>query len=130
MTRNCDDCGSAYEARRPNHRFCSTACRVRHHQKGLSGPPVVAAKRPAAPSGLVAAVKRELDAADRSHTALGETAVALAESLVSSYSTGAAKAVLSKELRSVLAEALEGASVAADPVDELRRRRDLKRVAG
>jgi len=85
---------------------------------------------PAPSGGLPETLARVLTAADRLDTVLGQQAVAIAGHMASSMQTGSSIAALSKELRSVLAEALEGALVVADPVDELRRRRDLKRVAG
>jgi hypothetical protein len=46
------------------------------------------------------------------------------------FDTGGGLAALSKELRAVMAAALLNAAVAANPLDELRARRDAKRRAG
>lgn len=70
-----------------------------------------------------------LQDADRLDTVLGQQALALAAQIVSPFQTGAGVASLSKELRAVMAEAMRGVAAAADPVDELRRRRDAKRAA-
>jgi hypothetical protein len=43
------------------------------------------------------------------------------------FDTGSGTAALSKELRAVMVAAVQGAPAAADPVDELRARRDRKR---
>jgi hypothetical protein len=72
----------------------------------------------------------ELQAAGRADTALGQQALALAERVNNPRDTGSAIAALSKELRAVMVEALKGAEVAADPLDELRARRDRIRSAG
>jgi hypothetical protein len=37
---------------------------------------------------------------------------------------------MSRELREVMARALEGVAVADDPLDELKRRRELKLAGG
>jgi hypothetical protein len=77
---------------------------------------------------LVAAVVAELTAAGREGSALGVQAIHLAQRLdLSRFDTGGGLAALSKELRAVMAAALQNAAVAADPVDELKARRDAKR---
>ena len=73
----------------------------------------------------VAAVTSELEAAGRLETYLGASALALAERIDSSTAV-MGFAALVKELRSTMEAALAGVVVAADPVDELRSRRDRK----
>jgi len=88
---------------------------------------------PAAPEvvpGLVAAVERELVAADRVDSMLGQASLVLARRVSSAFEAGASVASLTKQLRETMAAALKGAAVAADPLDELRARRDEKRAAG
>jgi hypothetical protein len=85
---------------------------------------------PERPAGLVEAIRRELEEAERVDTVLGQQALELAGRIVSPLSTGASVATLSRELRTVMAEATAGAVLAADPLDELRLRRDTKRNAG
>ena len=57
---------------------------------------------------------------------LGQVALLLAERMCE-FDTGSGTAALSKELRAVMVAAVQGAPAAADPVDELRARRDRKR---
>jgi hypothetical protein len=78
---------------------------------------------------LVNAVKADLDAAGRLDTPLGQQAVRLAQRMCSPYDTGSALAAVSKELRSVMAEALKDVDAGGDALDELAERR-LKRAAG
>lgn len=127
MTRPCDVCSKPYDAKRPNSRFCSATCRQRNQRN----PAPVAEVVPLGsnPSGLVEAIRRELEEADRVDTVLGQQALELAGRIVSPLSTGASVATLSRELRTVMAEATAGASLAADPLDELRLRRDRLRAA-
>jgi hypothetical protein len=74
----------------------------------------------------VAAVRAELEAADRLGTALGQQALALAERMSSKFDTGSAVAAVSKELRAVMDAALANAATAADALDELSARRRAK----
>ncbi len=87
----------------------------------------MAAEVPAS-GGLLEALRRELAAAGRLDTALGQQALALAVKLSSPFDTGSAMAAVSRELRAVREEALRGAEQVADPLDELRLRRDAKRA--
>lgn len=129
MEATCAACGRSFEAKRSTAKFCGVTCRSRVHRAGTAGT-VVALPSPAQPraqsSGLVGAIERELEAADRLDTVLGQQAVELAGRIVSPASSGASVATLSKELRAVMAAAMEGVEVAADPLDELQRRRDAK----
>jgi len=71
----------------------------------------------------VEAVRAELEAAGRVDTYLGRAALALAVRI--DYSTAVMGfAALVKELRATMQAATEGVVVAADPIDELRARRD------
>ena len=133
MLRRCDSCGVEYAAKRAASRFCSPRCRQRARRS--SSPvalPVPSLARPvSSPSVLVESVRRELAAAGRDDSWLGQQALALAAKIDAGQDTGSGIASLSKELRSVMGAALEGVAQAADPLDELRARRDVKRsVAG
>lgn len=122
--RACDHCGRTYEAKRPTSRFCEAKCRVAHHQQG--GRPRVASVASVAvvSSGLVESVTAELEAAGRLDSSLGQQALELARRMVSEYS-GSGASQVSRELRAVMSEAL-GASTVADPLDEVRNRRERK----
>lgn len=127
--RSCDVCGRTYDAKRPSSRFCGATCRKRHQRSpgvaAVPAPTVLAA----APGGLHAATHAELEAADRLETALGAAALALASRVDSgSAEQGSAFAALVREHRAALAEALRGANPAANPLDELKARRDRKRA--
>ena len=133
MQRPCDSCGREYEAKRPRSRFCGATCRQRAarapapvpHQKAVATAPLTTPL-----TGLADVTRREMEAAGRLNTTLGQQAVALAARIESPMETGASVASLSRELRAVMAEAMQGVAVARDPMDELRARRDLKRIAG
>jgi len=81
-------------------------------------------------SGLMAAVRRELDEAGRLESALGQAALELARNVGSPVNSGASVASLVKQLRETMADALKGAATADDALDELRKRRDRKRGTG
>jgi len=83
----------------------------------------------APPSELERAVTRELEAVGRLDTVAGQVALELAYRVASPHETGAAVASLYKQFREAMAEALAGVAVAADPLDEIRARRDRKRWA-
>ena len=124
MIRGCDVCGHPYEATRVSSGFCSGTCRKRN----LRAPrPRLAETSPAAEDyALLAATRAELEAAGRLDSMLGQVALLLAERMCE-FDTGSGTAALSKELRAVMVAAVQGAPAAADPVDELRARRDRKR---
>ncbi len=121
--RTCAACGDSLEGRPGKTRFCDATCRKRASRR--SGPPVVDAPES---DGLLNALRCELAVAGRLETALGQQALALAVKLASPFDTGSAMAAVSRELRAVREEALRGAEQAADPLDELRLRRDAKRT--
>lgn len=121
MLRKCDTCGREYGAKTARSRFCSDVCRVRKFRGAAPAPGVECAASP-----LVSAARRELEAAGRLDTVLGQQVLLLAARL-SGTDTGAAVAALSRELRATMAEALRGVRRGADPVDDLRGRRDRKR---
>jgi hypothetical protein len=80
------------------------------------------------PLPLVAAAERELAAAGRMDTMLGQATLELARRISSPMESGASVASLMKQLRETMADALKGAAIAADPLDELRALRDAKRA--
>ena len=122
MSRSCESCGVAYEAARSDSKFCGERCRKRA-QRGHVAPVVAVAGGTA--NGTTEAVRRELEAAGRLETSLGAAALALAERIDGSTAV-MGFAALVKELRVTMEAAVAGAHVAADPVDELRSRRDRK----
>jgi hypothetical protein len=84
---------------------------------------------PDAVAPLLATTRRELEAAGVADTALGQQAIELARRMSDPRAMGLSVAPISKELRSVMAEAMKDAP-RASKLDELRARRELKRHAG
>ncbi len=121
---SCAACRRPLTGKRSDARFCDATCRKRGSRRPETP---VAAETPDS-GGLLDALRRELDDAGRLETALGQQAIALAVKLASPHDTGSAMAAVSRELRAVREEALRGAEQAADPLDELRLRRDAKRA--
>jgi hypothetical protein len=146
MQRNCDYCGAAYEAKRSTSRYCKPAHRVSMSQRGKPKASVTEANVTELPTPkdtpeeepkstelppLVAAVALELANAERFNTSLGQQAFYLATRIATaSFDTGSSIASMSRELREVMSRAMEGVAVADDPLDELKRRRELKLAGG
>ncbi|AYQ98227.1 hypothetical protein SEA_CHEWBACCA_1 [Mycobacterium phage Chewbacca] len=134
MRRDCAVCGQAFEAKRPQAKYCGDTCRKRAQRGGIAqqkhqqAPPVSSA---APASGLIETVQAALEEAGRLNTIAGQHALELARRIVHAPGMNTGVAALSKQLQAVLAEALAGSTaVAADPVDELKARRDAKRRKG
>lgn len=132
MLRSCSWCGDEFQARHPRAKFCGDTCRQASHRAGPDGPEAPEPAAGDAPGGFVeVATVAELEAAGREASPLGLAAVVLARRLDnSSNESGAAIAALARQLRDTLGAAMAGAQKAADPLDELRERRDRKRSAG
>jgi hypothetical protein len=148
VTRNCEICGTPFEAQRPTRKFCGPTCRQRNsrgsiartadvtnHGRGSTelGPPPT--QPPAEDDyALVDALRAELEAAGVVNSRPGQQALLLAEKMCE-FGTGGGTVALSRELQRVRAEALQRAHptdelrrpVADDFVDELQRRRERKR---
>lgn len=138
MQIQCHNCGESFEAKRSHAKWCSAACRKQSQR--APGGSVTELRRPSAPEapgadfegfGPVAlATWKKLEDADRVHEPEGVAALALAHRLDNGgRDTGSALASVARELRATLEVALKGANVAADPLDELRARREA-RLAG
>jgi len=133
MQRECDVCGRAYTARRASSRYCGDTCGKRAQRARAAGIPLRADTlddREAPPSELERVVARELEAAGRLHSFAGQLALELAYRVASPFESGAAVASLAKQFREAMDKALAGVAVAADPLDEIRARRDRKWAAG
>jgi len=131
MDRHCDVCAKPLDAQRSDARFCSDRCRKRAARGGIpradaSVPPE---GRSGQGSGTLDAVRFELTAAGRLDSWLGQAALSLAERIDASTAV-MGYAALIKELRSTMDAALAGAETVADPLDELRARRDRKLATG
>jgi signal transduction histidine kinase len=133
MDRICDACGAPYEAIRANARFCSDRCRKRTARKPrplTEMPSIPADAAPVEASHLSKIVTEELIAGGVLDTSPGQAALLLAQRMeLGTTDTGSAVAAMSRELRSLMAEALGKTEVAADPMDELKARRESRRTS-
>jgi len=132
VKRECDECGLQYVARRGNSRFCGDTCGKRAQRARAAGMrlPTATVDGHKAPSDLERATARELEAAGRLESVDGQIALLLAGRIGSRRETGAATASLAKQFSVTMDEALGGVAKAADPLDEIRARRDRKRGVG
>ena len=128
MQRKCASCGRSYQAARPNSKFCGDTCRKRAQRSPKQSTIQTTKTAPVSADGLEAVAARELAAADRLDTVLGQAALVLARRIESPMETGSSIASMTKQLRETLADALKGAQQVADPLDEIRARRDSKRA--
>jgi hypothetical protein len=129
MQRHCAVCGRPFESKRPQGKYCGATCRQRARR---AAPPIQPLSREDVPpteagTGLVSSVLFELTGAGREDSALGVLAVQLARRM-EQFDTGGGHAALSRELRAVMAAALQQVSAAPDLVDDLQARRDAKRM--
>jgi hypothetical protein len=130
MRQTCQQCGVPWEAKSPAARFCSPRCRKAHSR----GTPPVSAFRSSAPvtgvtdESTVSRVRAELAAAGRLDTFRASAALALARRIDEATAV-MGFAGLVKQLEATMDKVLEGVAVAADPVDELKARRDAIRAA-
>lgn len=129
--RPCDQCGTAYSAKRPASRFCSPLCRKRASRSPVPATPIAITATPVDPpsESTTAVVRAALIEHGRLLTPHGMTALRIAERLDSPSETGAAIASLSTKLTESMDRALDGVNVVDDPLDELRARR-AKRASG
>lgn len=132
MQRNCDECGMPYQAQRPTSKFCSTRCRTRQTRKRHAGEPITPpvprlAPLPVAESGaLTDATRAELG--DLAETADGILLLTLAARIDAVPETSPALATLSKEFAARKSDVMSRVSRVADPMDELKARRERRRA--
>jgi len=130
VTRNCDECGTAYQAQRPTSKFCSTRCRTRQTRKRQAGEVIVPfAQQPPAPvTGLLTdATRAELGVL--AETADGILLLTLAARIDAVPETSPALATLSKEFAARKSDLMAHAPNAkANPFDELQALRERRRA--
>jgi hypothetical protein len=115
--RNCDVCGAAYDAKRPNSRYCGDTCGKRAQRLGLSGKPS------ARPEGAVVRAHRlELEQMGLLDSAEGTVALALAGILDEQKGAVGAAATADRLLR-VMDGLRKRRPAVKTPLDELRERR-------
>ena len=85
---------------------------------------------PRRPDVVLVAVRAELATAGCLDTYLGAAAVQLADRIDQSVGSAPGLAGMVRELRATMYAALAGNRSAADPVDEIRARRDRIRASG
>lgn len=78
---------------------------------------------------VLAAVRAELEAIGKGNTPGGAACLVLAARLDANEDPGSAMAAMSKELRTTMHELSRSAPSVADPIDELRNRRE-RRLSG
>lgn len=137
MRKTCEVCPAEFEAKRASAKYCSERCKKRAQRRpGGTGTAKVLPLPPeptseSVGSRLAAATLAELEQAGRAETAAGQAALALARRIDAAGSeTGTALAAMVREHRATLADAVRDAKKAADPLDELRARRERKLDAG
>lgn len=123
MRKSCEQCGLFFEGKSPAGRFCSSTCRSRKSRGMAAASALPSVATPA--TGVELSVRGQLEAAGRSETYLAGLALSLAQRMDASTAV-MGFAALAKELRATMSEALVGAEVKADDVDELKARRDAK----
>jgi endogenous inhibitor of DNA gyrase (YacG/DUF329 family) len=133
MQRNCNECGTEYRAVRATSKFCSTRCRTRQTRKRQAGEPVIPAVPRIAPAlptaetgALTDATRAELGPI--ADTADGILLLTLAARIDAVPETSPALATLSKEFAARKADTMGLVSRVADPMDELKARRDRRRA--
>jgi len=137
MDRKCDVCRMPYTAKRPSSRYCTERCRKRAQRM-----PKAAAAQLAQVAdiqlgdvlgvgSLTVATLKELTAAGRVDTSMGQAALLMARRLDSrGMDTGSAIAALVREHRSTLEDAIKNATRASDPLDQLAEKRADRRAVG
>lgn len=138
MERICDACGESYLAKRATSRYCSDRCRKRALRARAAE--VVAidpgkkrrtrSRKPPPPAdepSVAAATKTDLAAVGRLAGPLGQAAMVLAGRIDAHRDTGSALAAVTKEWRATMSAATAGVKREANPLDELRERREARR---
>lgn len=135
--RRCEACEGEFEPE-GRERFCrGVECRrsrARDRKRSSRGGEVVDLPDPDVPDDLSApsnfeVTHRALVAADRLLTPAGVNALTLARRLdAASMEPGSSLAAVSKQHLAALEEATRNASSVADPIDELRARRERRRT--
>jgi hypothetical protein len=127
MGQTCSDCGAPLpmQSGRGRPRVRCVPCSDKRRGK------VVTLRRepeapPAAPGGLLAGVRAQLDAVGRSDTVDGLAALDAAAALDGGAVTGAARAALLREMRVAANDALRVGPAEGGLIDELRDKREQK----
>jgi hypothetical protein len=123
VDRSCEICGESFAAVREHAKFCSSKCRSRARRGAV---PIAVSAVASGEPDLVDVVLAEIDRLNARNTAEGRAALRMAVQLETPQ-PGASAAALSKELSRLLDVLRRASEPVPDAVDQLRRRRDLKR---
>lgn len=125
IRRKCDLCGVSYVAKSKQSKFCTPACRQRKH----AGMPPRHRPQPAAaePSNRVTAeTTATLTALGKLNTPEGQAVLVLAAKIDAAIDPLSAITAATKQLGDTLANLRREAPAEADPLDELRKRREAR----
>ena len=131
MARTCQHCGTSFESKSSRAKFCGPKCRRKAFDGRQSGAVVaeIAAMPDSGVPPMVDTVRAALLAGGQESSVAGVNALHLAVRIDAQSENGSAMAAMSRQLQALVAEALKDATVAADPLDELARRRADRRGA-
>jgi hypothetical protein len=126
VSRFCETCRTRFEAKSTRARFCTDRCRKRAQRGGAAPAKKAAPRKSRAMSGFEKATLAELRKLGAVDTMLGQQALTIAKRMAGETETGSAVATLSREHSRLMAELAARKVAAADPVNEVQRRRDEK----
>ncbi|RMH79004.1 MAG: hypothetical protein D6683_06880 [Actinomyces sp.] len=128
----CGQCGTEFIPRGRHQKWCTPQCREANRRDRKAGKKVepvplrpVDGEAISAPR-VIDAVRAELEAGGRQDTPAGRAALALAAAIDLGGQSGSSLAAMVRELRTTMAEAMLGAEIAGDPIDELKARREAR----
>jgi hypothetical protein len=120
---------SSMSRKRPNSRYCGGACRQRAKRAGLAGRSGVVREPPPTDSPLIRVVTAELEAAGQADSWCGRAALLMAQRLSDPLCPSSAVVPLSRELQRTMEWVMRDVWRRRDPLDEVKRRRDSKRLS-
>lgn len=142
MEATCARCAATFTPGSKRARFCAVKCRTQATRARAAGKPEAlpqakpkAKRKPktspaedAPITGALGAVLAELTAAGRLQSSAGQAAIALARRIDDGAESSTGLASLTREMRAAQAEALSRVESSGDALDELRARREARRV--
>ena len=132
----CTVCGKKLPPRQPGvggrkRLYCDKACRAKKYRSGGQGKDAAIVPIEGTDAELVTVVTEKLRQHGRLRTVEGQQAVVLARIMSAKFVNASGIASTSRELRTVLLEALAGVEPQVlDPIDQLRKAREAKAAAG
>lgn len=127
MSKACAKCGGPLPVQTGRGRR-RTKCESCSPSRVASPKTTTRPKVPASTKGLLAATRAELEAAGRESSHAGQAALLIAERVEFGENSGSAVAQMVRQLHDTMTRALADVTVEADPVDELRQRRERRRA--